>query len=224
MSEDCRPGKQSNIREKYGRSIDILRSDGPRALANSISLYICNSVTPSRRVRADHRQLLKEREGLVIAECGVWRADNAKTLLEGLDVEKMYLIDPYTNYDGYESSPKTDSTLHDAKREARRKLQSYDTLEWIEKPSQEAADEISEPLDYAYIDGNHTYDYVKADMEAYYSLLDDDGILAGHDVDFTGGDVAEAFVDFAVENDLQPYLEGDCSDWYFIKGDRKRHS
>lgn len=114
--------------------------------------------------------------------------------------------------------------MHDAKREARPKLQSYDILEWIEKPSQEAADEISEPLDYAYIDGNHTYDYVKADMEAYYSLLDDNDILAGNDVDFTGGDVAEAFVDFAVENDIQPYLEGDCSDWYFINGDRKRHS
>lgn len=66
-----------------------------------------------------------------------------------------------------------------------------------------------------YIDGNHSYEYVKSDLNDYYDLLSDNGVIAGDDIHWSG--VAQAVVEFAVENSLQPHFEKHSSDWYFIK-------
>ncbi|HET6255860.1 MAG TPA: class I SAM-dependent methyltransferase [Puia sp.] len=39
-------------------------------------------------------------------------------------------------------------------------------------------------LDFAFVDANHTYLYVKADLENYKPLIKPGGVLAGHDIYF----------------------------------------
>ena len=41
-------------------------------------------------------------------------------------------------------------------------------------------------LDWAYIDGDHTYEAVKADLHAYWRLLKTGGLLAGDDYGLAG--------------------------------------
>ena len=45
-------------------------------------------------------------------------------------------------------------------------------------------------LDFVFLDAAHQYDNVKADLEAWYPKVKDDGVLAGHDVGTKGVQVA----------------------------------
>lgn len=139
-------------------------------------------------------------------------------LLEDLDIDILYLIDPYDAYEDYEESKSDVEKLRSAKREAHQKVSNFDTeIVWIEKYSQDAAEEIASPLDFVYIDGNHGYEYVKTDLETYFPLVKEGGVLAGHDMNGPG--VNRALAEFVVENKLQPRLCRNCSDWYIKIGE-----
>ena len=47
-------------------------------------------------------------------------------------------------------------------------------------------DEIDQQFDVVFIDGNHSYEYVKKDLENYYPKVKDGGIVALHDANFEG--------------------------------------
>ena len=46
--------------------------------------------------------------------------------------------------------------------------------------------EIEQQFDVVFIDGNHSYEYVKKDLENYYPKVKDGGIIALHDANFEG--------------------------------------
>lgn len=131
---------------------------------------------------------LKKRPGeraLVGAEIGVASGDNALSICEELNIEKLFLIDPYIPYvDG-----NSFVTGHvDSCNIAVQKLKKYrDKLEFMKLTSNEAVGKISEKLDFVYIDGNHSYEFVLKDIENYVKPLKSDGIIGGHDYwDLTG--------------------------------------
>ncbi|MFC7043029.1 hypothetical protein [Halonotius sp. GCM10025705] len=68
-------------------------SEGVKTLFNRIikHVYINASI---RRIGND-KELVRERDNLIIAEIGVWKGRHAEILLNSLDIEKIYLIDPY---------------------------------------------------------------------------------------------------------------------------------
>ena len=51
----------------------------------------------------------------------------------------------------------------------------------VRERSTAAAPHLEEPLDWAYIDGDHTYEAVKSDLESFYHLLKPGGVMAGDD-------------------------------------------
>ena len=191
-------------------AIRIARDDGFRQLGKRTASYFAQKKEPE-----PHLQLLQQRDDLTVAEVGVWKGDNAQRLCEILDISKLYLIDPYDEYDEYSEAKSNAERLSRAEMEARRKLAEYPFITWITDYSDSAIEKIDDRLDYIYIDGNHSYEFVKADIENYYELLADDGIIAGDDIHFTG--VAQAVSEFAVERNLQPHIEFGSPDWYFIK-------
>jgi hypothetical protein len=77
-----------------------------------------------------------------------------------------------------------------------------------------SADAVSdlEALDWAYIDGDHTYQGVKEDLENYYPLVKPGGTIAGDDYAMLGlswGDgVREAVDEFVAANDCQMTVSG----------------
>lgn len=139
-----------------------------------------------RRINRPSLRTLQERKDLVGAEIGTWMGTNALNILENLDIERLYLIDPYRPYSSLERA-KGSETVEDyvkARSLARQVLSKYeDKIVWIEKLSNDAISEIKDDLDFVYIDGNHAYDYIKEDLRLYYPKVKDGGLIAGHDYD-----------------------------------------
>lgn len=151
---------------------------------------------------------------LIGVEIGVFKGDNALNILQTLPIKTFYLIDPY--FTCYIQNGAAQRILSEAYGVAKEKLGKFSQkTKWIIKPSDEACKDIHEPLDFVYIDGNHSYAYVKRDIDNYYPLVKPDGIIGGHDYtqDFKG--VIKASREFAIENNLE--LNTVFPDWWIFK-------
>jgi len=162
----------------------------------------------------------KDKEISVI-EIGTLEGRNAISILQNLNVSAIYLIDPYEKYEEYKNDGAYKG-LQKAKEKAHKRLEFnyYWEVNWIEKYSDDALKDV--PLvDFIYIDGNHTYNYVKRDIENYWSKLKVGGILAGHDIthDRFGGEILLAVAEFCIKNNLKPYSSR--TDWWIVKGEEK---
>lgn len=202
------------MRSKLSTASQILQEEGLIALIKKTHYhYFCNS--PRRRPKL-YLQHLQDRENIVAAEIGVWEGKNAEFLMNQLDIDKFFLIDPYDAYDEYPERKSEPSKMSAAQERAHNRLDRYPNVRWIKKYSTEAIEDIDRELDFVFVDGNHHYEYVKSDIQNYYSLLTEGGIIAGDDANWIG--VAQAVTEFAVENEVQPHFERDDSDWFFVKG------
>jgi predicted O-methyltransferase YrrM len=120
---------------------------------------------------------LENKKDLVGIEIGVANGRNAHNILTNLDVKKLYLIDPFENYDHFQK-------VKWWKELAMELLAPFsDRIVWIEKPSKLAIDDIKEQVDFVYIDGNHKSEFVREDIELYYPIVKDGGLVSGHDVE-----------------------------------------
>jgi len=140
---------------------------------------------------------LRDKE-LVGVEIGVLDGENALSMLENLNIEKLYLIDPYCEYDGYRSSLVKKALIN-----ARKLLYPYnDKVEFIKDLSENVVDKIPDNLDFVYIDGNHSYEYVKKDIELYFPKVRDGGIIGGDDFGLHEPGVCEAVSEFIRKNNI----------------------
>lgn len=171
--------------------------------------------------RPFERLALRNKNNLVGCEIGVFEGDHALSLLINLDIEKLYLIDPYEMYDDYYEGNKhygkDQTSLPKAKINALRKLEKYkDKIIWIKKYSNEAISEILDDLDFIYIDGNHQEEYVWDDITNYIFKLKRGGVIGGHDFyngfqrDHDG--VVNSVIKYAVKNALS--LQVELPDWW----------
>jgi len=152
----------------------------------------------------------KNKDSLIGAEIGVYTGGNAKSILKTLNVAKLYLIDPYADYQDYSGV-----TFNRAKKKAIKNIRKFSKkVKFIEKFSNEALNDIPQ-LDFIYIDGNHKYDYVKQDIENYWEKIKAGGIITGHDFNKTCLGVIKAVTEFCIKNNLKLYVEN--KDWWFIK-------
>jgi two-component SAPR family response regulator len=61
-------------------------------------------------------------------------------------------------------------------------ISKYDNITHIRKTSDDAIDELKDiKVDLIYIDGLHTYDQVKKDIDNYIGLINESGFISGHD-------------------------------------------
>lgn len=131
-------------------------------------------------MRPSAKQLIN-REKLIIVEIGVYRGGNALTLLENLDVELIYLIDPYRPFNEVDSTPRNWKEMLNAKQIAHKALEPFkEKCVWIEESSKKAFSVIPDS-DYIYIDGSHEYVNVKNDFLMYKHKVLPGGIIGGHD-------------------------------------------
>jgi Methyltransferase domain len=118
------------------------------------------------------------------AEIGVWRGDFSAELVASVKPARLHLIDPWEFrgdyggawYGGAEARSQADmDAIHQ---------------EVVERFAGEASvivhrarssDIDLEPLDWAYIDGDHTYEAVAADLDHYSRMLKPGGWLCGDD-------------------------------------------
>jgi len=159
------------------------------------------------------------------AEIGVYRGEYSHHLLSTWLGRRLHLIDPWTSLDNYQDC----LSASDQENE----LRLTDTIERLKvfadryrihrKLSLEAVNEFQDSeLDFVYIDANHAYDYVRADLDAWFPKVKRGGIFAGHD--FMDGvesygvfGVQSAVEEFAEKHHLPFFLTQEQSpSWYFF--------
>jgi len=161
-----------------------------------------------RRLKPALRQL-KNRHRLVGAEIGVCYGTHASYYLKELDIECVFLIDPYMEYENYTLRDISNrmKSLEETEKGAHALLHKYEQrIKWVKKKSAEASKLIADDsLDFVYIDGNHSYDSVREDILLYYPKLKKGGFLSGHDYDLEG--VKQAVDEFVENHNLNLHIE-----------------
>lgn len=146
-------------------------------------------------------------------EIGVATGRNAESMAKTLNVKMLYLVDPYETYYDHENYI---TTYHKMKDDARklvdRTVQNY---RFIYKKSEDAINEVPNYLDFIYIDGNHTYPFIKRDLENYYPKVREGGVFGGHDFSMHHIGVVRAVSEFVCLH--RKRLDGKEFDWWIIK-------
>lgn len=134
-------------------------------------------------------------------EIGVNIGRNAHNILLNFPIKKSYLTDPYELYDDFTLTQSDWADKMDAKKTydiAVKRLKGFDKkVVFVKKKSEDATSDIPSSLDFVYIDGVHSYEYVKKDIELYYPKVKKGGIISGDDfgADFIG--LCRAVTEFA---------------------------
>lgn len=149
---------------------------------------------------------------LVGAEIGVFRGEHAVSILENLHIKKLYLVDPFVNYPDYPEEFDFDKI----KPIAFKNLEKYkDKIIWILKKFD--YNQIHEQLDFIYIDGNHSYEFVKHNIKIGDKLVKQGGVVGGHDYYHVGNfaGVGKAVDEWCQEKGYK--LKSSNIDWWYIK-------
>lgn len=149
---------------------------------------------------------------IIGCEVGIREGINAKEMLKILNIEKLYLIDPYLPYQdtiGFITQDRQDWY----KKRAMNRLKNYnDKIEFIFKSSENVVlDEGS--LEFCYIDSKHTYERLKLEIEKFFPYVKPGGILGGHDIDLPS--VSKAVNEFCFKNGCDFDAKKKC--WWFFK-------
>ena len=145
-------------------------------------MFFNKDFLPSNELNGYIKQL---GDNIVGCEIGVCHAENFCHMLEVCDnIQKLIGIDPYIIYDDYGGS--VGQGIVDNFKEV-----TFQNLELIDAgdradirimTSDDAASTIeNDSLDFVFIDGNHSQEYVKNDLRNYYDKVKVGGIFAGHD-------------------------------------------
>ncbi|MDC0358719.1 class I SAM-dependent methyltransferase, partial [Oligoflexia bacterium] len=150
------------------------------------------------------------------AEIGTFLGDTSFHLLAEISALTLFSIDPWDKYEGYKEY--NGEILCANEQKARARLKCFGERSVIIKDfSVSAAEQFeTESLDFVFIDGNHSYDFVKEDIRAWYPKVRPGGLFSGHDYHWEG--VQRAVHEFSAERSLAGSCSAATSDvWYFIK-------
>ena len=143
-------------------------------------------------------------------EIGYGYGDNAENILQMLNIEKLYCVDPDFNGQGYveEGIVNTNFRKRDKDFQERIKRISPKTI-FLDQTSDEAfkGAKIPNQLDFIYIDGNHDYDFCHRDIINSFKCVRAGGFVGGHD--FANPDypkVADAVYDVSLELKIRPTM------------------
>lgn len=158
--------------------------------------------------RNDLADLIKELDCKIAVEIGVASGDYSEVIMQTNPTLEMYGVDPYESYEGYHDY-KLRSTFNKMEQSAHDKLDKYTTYKFIKGYSvQVAKDFADKSIDFIYIDGNHSGEAVKEDIEAWIPKLKPGGIMAGHD--FTGRwpSLKKAVINYCQQTNRQLFVLG----------------
>jgi hypothetical protein len=117
------------------------------------------------------------------AEIGVYKGQFSRHILSHWS-GRLYLVDPWSWQEDYlDCLNCRDGEYSDRLKETEATLQRFSERYCIVRErSPKAADQFyDDGLDWVYIDGNHSYQAVKADIEAWWWKVREWGLMMGHD-------------------------------------------
>lgn len=134
-------------------------------------------------------------------------------MLKKLKIKHLYLIDPYeTSVFKFMGYKHIDSEY----KKAQKRVKKWKHIvTFVKDYSENAVSKIPDHLDFIYIDGNHTYEAVKKDIELYYPKVKKGGVIGGHDFVASEQGVVRAAIEFADQKKSKLYSNGE--DWWLVK-------
>ena len=153
-------------------------------------------------------------------EVGVLRGEFSAQLLKDWD-GKLYLVDSWKHLEDYKDVSNVDDASHEDNYQfVKQRFAGNINVVIIRKLSAEAASDFTDgSLDWVYIDANHSYEAVKADLAVWYPKIRSGGIIAGHDY---FNDTDHVAGNFGVEKAVKEFFAGKAGvhedpDWWVIK-------
>ena len=119
--------------------------------------------------------------GSTFLEIGSYAGQSAEIFLKSEKVETLFCVDAWTNgYDDKDGASSSDMILVEKAFDSR--MEPFDNMTKIKGWSYDVVSQFDdESLDVVYIDGTHTYDGVKRDIELYLPKVKKEGLICGHD-------------------------------------------
>ena len=103
------------------------------------------------------------------------------TIIFAEHFKKVISIDPFLNYYDNNDAASNLGNLDDVYMKFIERTNKFENIFHIKEKSENAIDYLKEKVDFVYIDGIHTYEQVKKDINNYIGIIKDNGIIGGHD-------------------------------------------
>ena len=173
--------------------------------------------------RTELKKLMPKRK-LTGAEIGVASGLHSNDILMNWNIKKLYLIDAWEcmpNQLGDASSPQE---WHDFNYKStviimKNHGSKYKILRGLSTAMSKTIQD--ETLDFIYIDGDHSYEGVMKDLQAWCRKVKKNGLISGHDYKNVAYGVYEAVHDFCKDNNFTPVVipehKAEDAGFYFIK-------
>lgn len=183
--------------------------------------------------RLDMAKLFHELDFKKGAEIGVFDGQYSKMLCDNIPGLKLYAIDPWEVYDDLPEL-KIDKPsvrvnyidkIAESYEQAKNLLQDH-SCKLIKKLSLDAVKDFTKnSLDFVYLDGNHSFDYIMQDIIEWSKIVRPGGIVSGHDYTTRGYKEIGCQVRTAVNtytsiHKIEPLFitsERRSSNWFFVK-------
>lgn len=118
--------------------------------------------------------------GLKMVEIGSYAGESSEIWAKSGIFDKVICVDAWKN--GYDQTDYASKTAELAENKFDEIASKYPCIEKCKCASLEAAGKFANgSLDLVYIDAMHTYDAVKADIEAWLPKIRKGGVISGHD-------------------------------------------
>ena len=195
----------------------------------------------------DLTELFNELGFKVGVEIGVSAGLYSKWLLQKINGLQLYCVDPWEAYEEYveQHDEQGQDNLNDIYDKALKRLEPFgDRVKFIRKYSMDAVNDFEDnSLDFVFIDGNHSFEYVVEDIARWNQKVKSGGIISGHDywrsydqkvgVRWVSNDLTEkekiklcqvkdAVIGWTNANRIRPWYitKGDsCPSWFWVKED-----
>jgi hypothetical protein len=153
--------------------------------------------------RTDLARFMAELKFTKGAEIGVAEGHYSETLCQWIPDLELICVDPWTRYS---DNPRAHSEEHQqfSENETRRRLAPYPKTKIVKDYSMNAVNDVPwESLDFCYIDGHHSFDYVMQDLIEWSRRVRSGGIVAGDDYfPMRWGGVVEAVNAYTEAHDI----------------------
>lgn len=160
--------------------------------------------------------LLKDKGQIKGLEIGCAEGATSEFLLKSLPELNLCGVDPYVDYIDWNGNSL--NKLNEKFVNTMNRMKPYDErFRLIRKFSDDAVGDFEdESLDFIFVDGLHTYDQVKKDLENFYPKLKKGGLFSGHDF-HNIKEVRDAVKEFAIKEGLKTIQSTDFDVWYWWK-------
>jgi len=173
-----------------------------------------------------HKFRMKISEGgvwtrpLVGVEVGVFKGEHALKILNYLYISKLSLVDPWDDHIDYRTGELSFNKEEGDKMylQVSKTFSKFKNVEVIRMTSLEASKKFeNESLDFVYLDGDHSYEQVKIDLNSWYPKLKEYGVMCGDDYGHISGyGVIKAVNEFSFDKKAV-VIFGEDRQFFFIK-------